>query len=57
MGISVNDVIAPSSLQYLPRMIRIGRKYAKAVKIVDYPSLLQDDFLRKLTETDRKSVV
>ena len=52
MGITVNDVIAPSSLQYLPRMIRIGRKYAKAVKITDYPSLLQDDFLGKLTGTD-----
>ena len=49
MGITVNDVIAPSSIQYLPRLIRIGSKYAKAVKIVDYPSLLTDEFLGTLT--------
>ena len=52
MGISVNDVIGPSSIQYLPKMIRIGNKYAKAVKVTEYPSLLSDTFLNKLTGRD-----
>ena len=49
MGISVNDCIAPSSIQYLPKMIRIGRKYARALKVTDYPSILPDVFLCDLT--------
>lgn len=52
MGITVNDVIGPSSIQYLPRFIRIGNKWAKALKVTDYPSLLPDNFLNKFTGRD-----
>lgn len=48
MGISVNDVIGPSSIQYFSRHIRIGAKFARVLKVTDYPAILSDEFLSKL---------
>lgn len=52
MGISVKDVIAPSSIQYMSRYIRIGTKFARAIKITDYPANVYENFFSSLTNMD-----
>lgn len=49
MGIGVNDVIAPSSLIYRPRMVEIGTQKACVLRIMDLPHIMSDDFLTKIT--------
>ncbi len=49
MGITVNDIIGPSSIQYFPNYIRIGNQYARALKVMEYPSFLSDDFYTDVT--------
>ena len=49
MGITVNDVIGPSSIQYFPNYIRIGNQYARAIKVMEYPAFLSDDFYTDVT--------
>ena len=44
MGISVSDVIGPSSIQYYSNYIRVGSQYARALKVTGYSTFLSDDF-------------
>lgn len=48
MGISVADVLAPSSIVYQGDHIEIGDKYARVLTVTDYPSILGDDFLTSI---------
>lgn len=49
MGITVNDIIGPSSIQYFPGYIRIGSQYARALKVTAYSAYLSDDFFCEVT--------
>ncbi len=50
MGLSVKDVIAPSSIRVFPRYMMYGDKYVCAMRIDNYPSSLSDEFFVKLTD-------
>ena len=52
MGLTVNDVISPSLIQYFPGMIRLGTKYARVMQISGLPSALPDSFFVKLTDVN-----
>ncbi len=49
MGITVNDVIGPSSIQYYPNYIRIGSQYARCLKVTGYSTYLADNFFSEVT--------
>lgn len=48
MGISINDVISPSSLAFYNNYFEIGDYYARALRITTYPSTLSDEFFSSL---------
>jgi len=50
MGLSVKDVIAPSSIRIFPRYMMFGNMYVCTMRIDAYPSSLADDFFIKLTD-------
>lgn len=52
MGLDIKDIIAPSSMQINKKFIRIGKKYARVMKISDLPTSLNDDFFCKLTDVN-----
>ena len=50
MGLSMKDVLAPSSVRIFPRYMMHGNKYVCAMRIDSYPSSLSDEFFVKLTD-------
>ncbi|MCR4763463.1 MAG: DUF87 domain-containing protein, partial [Lachnospiraceae bacterium] len=52
MGLSAQDMVAPASIQYYPRHIRIGRKYVRVMQIVTLPNALSDEFFMRLTDVN-----
>lgn len=50
MGLSVKDVVCPSSVRVFPRYMMFGKTYVCAMRIDAYPSSLPDDFFIKLTD-------
>lgn len=48
MGLSVSDVLAPSSITYSTDHIEIGDKVARVLSVTNYPSILGDDFLTNI---------
>ncbi|MBQ8006800.1 MAG: hypothetical protein IJ245_04125 [Lachnospiraceae bacterium] len=49
MGLSVKDVIAPSSFIIRPKHIEMGSQYVRALRVTGLPSILNDEFLSDLT--------
>ena len=52
LGLTVQDVIAPSSITYHKDYLEIGDKFARTLQITDLPSTLSDEFLTDLTNVD-----
>ncbi len=50
MGLSMKDIIAPSSIRIFPRYMLHGDTYVCAMRIDHYPSSLSDEFFVKLTD-------
>lgn len=50
MGLSINDLIAPSSINIHDDYIRLGNKYARVLKVSQLPSQLSDEFLTNVTD-------
>lgn len=50
MGLSINDLIAPSSIDIYDDYIRLGNKYARVLKVSQLPSQLSDEFLTNVTD-------
>ncbi|WP_026659379.1 VirB4-like conjugal transfer ATPase, CD1110 family [Butyrivibrio sp. AC2005] len=50
MGIGVKDIIAPSSMQFFDKYMRIGKKYVRVMKISNLPNMMSDEFLIKLSD-------
>ena len=48
-GLSVADIIAPSSMEIFNKYMEIGNQYVSVLKVMDFPSLLEDTFLSNLT--------
>ena len=57
MGLSVQDVIAPTSVQYFPRHMRLGKKYVRVMQIVNLPNALTDEFFVRLSDVNFNMVV
>jgi len=49
MGLSIKDILAPSSITYHTDYIELGDKFARVLTVSDYPSVLGDDFLTAIT--------
>ena len=52
MGLTARDMVAPTSIQYYPRHIRIGRKYVRVMQVVTLPNALSDEFFMRLTDVN-----
>ena len=52
MGLSVSDVLAPSSITYFADHMEIGDRYARALSVTAYPSIMGDDFLTSICMMD-----
>ena len=50
MGLSVNDVIAPSFIGFGKDAIELGNRYARVLQVTEYPNILTDEFLHDLTD-------
>lgn len=50
MGLSVQDVIGPSSFVVNKDHLRFGRKFACVMRVDNYPSSLSDEFFLKVTD-------
>ncbi len=52
MGLTVNDLICPSSMEVKGDYIQIGEKYAKALRVTNLANRMTDTFLNNVTEKD-----
>lgn len=50
MGLTVNDMIAPSSLEVGRDCLRLGGKYVRVLRVTQLSSQLSDEFLNNVTE-------
>lgn len=50
MGLSINDLLAPSSITVEKKCIRLGSKLARVLKVTQLPSQLTDEFLTNVTD-------
>ena len=50
MGLSVNDLLAPSSIEIEKKCMRLGNKFARVLKVTQLPSQLTDEFLTNATD-------
>ena len=57
MGLMLQDVIAPTSVQYFPRYMRIGRKYVRVMQVTNLPNALTDEFFVRLSDVNFNMVV
>ena len=51
LGLTVNDLIAPSSIEIAGSYMRLGEKYVRTLKVSQLPSRLKDEFLNSITDT------
>lgn len=52
MGLTVNDLIAPSSMETGRDHLRLGGKYARTLRVTQLSSQMSDEFLNNVTEMD-----
>ena len=57
MGLTVQDVIAPTSVQYFSRYMRIGKKYVRVMQVTNLPNALTDEFFVRLSDVNFNMVV
>lgn len=50
MGLSINDLLAPSSITIEKKCIHLGNKLARVLKVSQLPSQLSDEFLTNVTD-------
>ena len=50
MGLSVNDLLAPSSIRVEKKCLHLGNKLARVLKVSQLPSQLTDEFLTTVTD-------
>lgn len=50
MGLKINDLIGPVSMEIKPNKMRMGNKWVRTLKVTSMPSQLRDDFLSKCTD-------
>lgn len=49
MGLSIQDIIAPSSLEINSDYIKMGKQYVRALRITEFPATMADTFLTDIT--------
>lgn len=50
MGCTIADLVGPSSMQFYFNYIRLGNKFARALKVTNLPANLSDEFFVSLTD-------
>lgn len=50
MGLTINDLIGPVSMEIKPNKMRMGKKWVRTLKVTSMPSQLRDDFISKVTD-------
>ena len=50
MGLTINDLIGPVSIEIKPTKMRMGKKWVRTLKVSSMPSQLRDDFISKCTD-------
>lgn len=48
-GLSVNDVIGPSSIVIRPKYLEIGSQYVRVLRVTEFPAIMSDSFFSDLT--------
>lgn len=56
MGISVKDVICPSSMAIHDDYIRMGNKYSRTLRVAKYASKMSDEFVSNVSDTPFESI-
>nr|MCR4757819.1 hypothetical protein [Butyrivibrio sp.] len=49
-GLTINDLLAPSSFTFEPRYMTMGNKFARTLRVTQLPSRLSDEFLTNVTD-------
>ncbi len=49
-GLTVKDVLAPSSMQVFPKYMRLGSRFVRVMRVDQYPAQLSDEFFVRLTD-------
>lgn len=52
MGCTITDMIGPTSLQFGFNYIRMGRKYARVMRVTELPSNLNDEFFVSVSDVN-----
>ena len=50
LGLTINDLLAPSSITYEPKYMMLGNKYARTLRVSQLPSRISDEFLTNVTD-------
>ena len=52
LGLTANDLVAPSSMEIMQNHMRLGEKYVRTLKVTQLPSRLKYEFLSNITDTN-----
>ena len=50
MGLRINDLLAPSSMEIKRDHLRLGKKFVRILKVSEFPAKLSDEFLMYVTD-------
>lgn len=50
MGLTINDLIGPPSIQVHPKHLQLGDKYVRTLKVYQMPSQMSDEFITNVTD-------
>lgn len=56
-GISVKDLVQPSSMEFRNKYFKLGKKYCRALDLVSLPTVMNDQFLNDITAVDFNMVL
>lgn len=50
LGLTINDLIGPTSIEIMNTKMRMGSKWVRALRLVDMPSQMNDEFISNVTD-------
>lgn len=50
MGLTINDLISPSSIEIEKNKMRLGNKYVRVMRLTNMPSQMSDEFVSNVTD-------
>lgn len=52
LGLSINDIISPSSMRIEENYIKLGRRFVRVLKVNELPNQLSDNFIKNITDVN-----